>query len=137
MDMMLLLKASVLLTAALAGARLLRGAPAATRHRLWSAAFAALLALPLLAFVVPALHGRPCRLGRSPWVRRRDMPAANPRRTSACGAADANVLNSGTGGRLSWLSLRRPRATCRAHIARLSWPHWDRFCRVAAGTLPQ
>ena len=56
MDMMLLLKASVLLTAALAGARLLRGAPAATRHRLWSAAFAALLALPLLAFVVPALH---------------------------------------------------------------------------------
>lgn len=56
MDMMLLLKASVLLTAALAGARLLHRAPAATRHGLWSVAFAALLALPLLAFVVPALH---------------------------------------------------------------------------------
>ena len=56
MDLMLLLKASVLLTAALAGARLLRGAPAATRHALWSVAFAALLALPVLAFVVPALH---------------------------------------------------------------------------------
>ena len=53
MDLMLLLKASVLLMAAFAGARLLRRAPAATRHALWSVAFAALLALPVLASVVP------------------------------------------------------------------------------------
>jgi beta-lactamase regulating signal transducer with metallopeptidase domain/predicted nucleic acid-binding Zn-ribbon protein len=56
MDMMLLLKASVLLTAALAAAWLLRRSPAATRHALWSVAFAALLALPFLAPIVPSLQ---------------------------------------------------------------------------------
>ena len=53
---MLLLKASLLLSAALVAARLLRRAPAGVRHRLWSATFAALLALPLLAFALPAVY---------------------------------------------------------------------------------
>jgi beta-lactamase regulating signal transducer with metallopeptidase domain/predicted nucleic acid-binding Zn-ribbon protein len=53
---MLLLKASLLLSMTLLAARLLRRAPAAIRHRLWSFAFAALLTLPLLASVLPALH---------------------------------------------------------------------------------
>ena len=56
MDAMLLLKASLLLSVTLLAARLLRRAPAAARHRLWSLAFAALLALPLLAFALPALY---------------------------------------------------------------------------------
>ena len=55
MTVMLLLKASVLLGGALIAARILRRAPAATRHGLWSIAFAALLALPVLASVVPSL----------------------------------------------------------------------------------
>jgi beta-lactamase regulating signal transducer with metallopeptidase domain/predicted nucleic acid-binding Zn-ribbon protein len=55
MDMMLLVKASVLLGAALAAARILRRAPAATRHGLWSVAFTALLALPFLTSVLPSL----------------------------------------------------------------------------------
>jgi beta-lactamase regulating signal transducer with metallopeptidase domain/predicted nucleic acid-binding Zn-ribbon protein len=56
MGAMLLLKASLLLSATLVASRLLRRAPAATRHRLWTLAFAAILALPLLLIVVPALY---------------------------------------------------------------------------------
>jgi beta-lactamase regulating signal transducer with metallopeptidase domain len=56
MDALLLLKASVLLAATLLTARLLRRAPAASRHRLWTVAFAAVLALPLLAALLPALY---------------------------------------------------------------------------------
>lgn len=56
MDGILLLKASVLLSATLLAARLLRGAPAAMRHRLWSVAFAAALALPALGAALPALY---------------------------------------------------------------------------------
>ena len=56
MDGLLLLKASVLLAATLLTARLLRRAPAASRHRLWTVAFAAVLALPLLAASLPALY---------------------------------------------------------------------------------
>ena len=53
MDLVLVLKASLLLSAALAVARLQRRAPAVSRHRLWTIAFAALLALPLLAAGLP------------------------------------------------------------------------------------
>jgi beta-lactamase regulating signal transducer with metallopeptidase domain/predicted nucleic acid-binding Zn-ribbon protein len=56
MDMMLVLKASVLLGAVLTAARILRRAPAATRHGLWSVAFTALLALPFLSSVLPSLR---------------------------------------------------------------------------------
>ena len=62
MDAMLLVKASLLLSATLLAARLLRRAPAASRHRLWTLAFAAVLALPLL---VVAAAGRP-RAGAGP-----------------------------------------------------------------------
>ncbi len=55
MDPMLLLKATVVMGLALAAARLMGRAPAITRHRLWTIAFAALLALPLLAAALPAL----------------------------------------------------------------------------------
>lgn len=56
MDELLLLKASVLLAATLAAARLMRRAPASARHRLWSLAFAAMLALPILTSALPALY---------------------------------------------------------------------------------
>ena len=56
MDAMLLLKATLLLSATLLAARLLRRAPAASRHWLWTVAFAAVLALPLLAVALPALY---------------------------------------------------------------------------------
>jgi beta-lactamase regulating signal transducer with metallopeptidase domain len=52
----LLFKASLLLSATLLAARLLRRAPASARHRLWTLAFAAILTLPLLAALVPAIH---------------------------------------------------------------------------------
>lgn len=54
--LLFLLKASVLLAAALIAARAMRRAPAARRHGVWSAAFGALVALPLLALTMPALH---------------------------------------------------------------------------------
>ena len=55
MDTALLLKATVLLLGALFAGRLLRNSPAAARHRYWSAAFAALLLLPLLVLMLPAV----------------------------------------------------------------------------------
>ena len=56
MNPMLLLKASLVLSVALVAARLLRRAPAAVRHTLFSATFTALLVLPILAFSLPALY---------------------------------------------------------------------------------
>jgi hypothetical protein len=56
MDALLLVKASVLLAVTLAAAYLMRRAPAVSRHRLWTLAFAAVLALPLLAVAMPVLH---------------------------------------------------------------------------------
>jgi len=61
--LLMLGKASLLLSVALLVAPLLGRAPAATRHRLWTALFAAVLALPLLAMVLPALDV-PVRVGR-------------------------------------------------------------------------
>src|SRR5689334_7560941 len=52
---MLLLKASLLLATALVAARLLDRGSATARHGLWSAAFAALLALPVFGLVAPGL----------------------------------------------------------------------------------
>jgi beta-lactamase regulating signal transducer with metallopeptidase domain len=55
MSALLLVKASLLLSATLLAVFLLRRAPAVIRHRLWTMAFAALLALPLLPFALPAV----------------------------------------------------------------------------------
>jgi beta-lactamase regulating signal transducer with metallopeptidase domain len=52
---LLLLKASALLAVSLLAAHLLRRAPAVSRHRFWTGAFTALLALPLLVLALPAL----------------------------------------------------------------------------------
>ena len=56
MAILLLIKASILLAAALGLARLLWRTPAATRHGVWSLAFAALIALPVLAYGLPAIY---------------------------------------------------------------------------------
>jgi hypothetical protein len=50
------LKSTAVLGAAVLAAGLLRNRPAAIRHLVWSAAFAAILALPLLAISLPALR---------------------------------------------------------------------------------
>jgi TonB family protein len=50
------LKGTAVLVAAWMAAILLRGRSAATRHLVWTAAFAALLALPLLSLSLPALR---------------------------------------------------------------------------------
>jgi len=55
-DAMLLLKSSVLLAAALLATRLLRRASAVVHHRLWSFAFAGLIALPLAALAAPPIR---------------------------------------------------------------------------------
>jgi len=52
---LLLVKVSIVLAAALAAAWMARRTAARTRHRLWSSAFAAVLALPLLAVAMPGL----------------------------------------------------------------------------------
>jgi beta-lactamase regulating signal transducer with metallopeptidase domain len=56
MDAMLVLKGTIVLTLALLGERVLRRGPAATRHRFWSVAFAAILVLPLAASTLPSLR---------------------------------------------------------------------------------
>jgi hypothetical protein len=56
MGAMLLLKASLLLLTTLLAARVLRRAPAVSRHRLWTLAFVSVLALPILAVTLPALY---------------------------------------------------------------------------------
>ncbi len=53
--LLLLVKASVVLSATLAAAWLLRASAASARHALWSAAFVALLSMPLLSAAVPSL----------------------------------------------------------------------------------
>ena len=55
-DAMLLLKSSILLSAALLAAHLLRRASAVVHHRLWSFAFAGLIALPLAALTAPPIR---------------------------------------------------------------------------------
>jgi hypothetical protein len=50
------LKGTAVLVAAWMAAILLRGRSAAARHLVWTAAFAALLALPLLSLSLPALR---------------------------------------------------------------------------------
>src|SRR5687768_9301081 len=53
---LLIVKVSVVLAAALLAARVARRAPARARHGLWSVVFAAILILPLLASAVPVLR---------------------------------------------------------------------------------
>ena len=53
---LLLVKATLLLAIAFAAVRWERTSPAVRRHRVWSATFVALLALPLLALSLPGLH---------------------------------------------------------------------------------
>ena len=56
MGMMLLVKASVVLTVSLALARLLAASPAVARHRRWTLSFSCVLTLPLLGYVLPVLE---------------------------------------------------------------------------------
>src|SRR5688572_11653341 len=80
---MLLLKVSLLLAAVLVIARLMRRAPASAHHRLWSVAFAALLALPLLGAALPEVAIRmPAWAAASAAPAPRavvDLPVAPPR----------------------------------------------------------
>ena len=67
MGAMLLLKATLLLSVALLGGLLLHWTAAASRHRFWSFAFAALLALPVLGYALPVWYVRvPVRWQASP-----------------------------------------------------------------------
>lgn len=50
------IKATLILTAAILANRMLQSASAAVRHRVWCMSFIALLALPILAAVLPALR---------------------------------------------------------------------------------
>jgi beta-lactamase regulating signal transducer with metallopeptidase domain len=80
---LLVLKVSLLLGAALFAARVLRRAPAARRHGVWSAAFIALIALPLLAVTLPGW-----RVPVPAW------PAVPP----VASAAVASDITAGAGG---------------------------------------
>ena len=55
MTTLLLIRVSVLLALTLVGARLLRRGSASTRHTAWTVAFAALLTLPALPYVLPGV----------------------------------------------------------------------------------
>jgi len=87
--LLLLLKASVLLAAALFAAFALRQAPAARHHRLWSATFAAVLALPLLALAMPGL-----RVPLPAWPAPAAEGPATPREVAAAVSAAARELTS-------------------------------------------
>lgn len=56
MTALLLVRVSVLLAVALVGARLLRRKSASLRHAIWTMAFAAILVLPALPYVLPAIE---------------------------------------------------------------------------------
>ena len=56
MDAMLLVKVTLVLALTLGVSRLVRRAAAVARHRLWTVAFVSLVALPWLAFALPALY---------------------------------------------------------------------------------
>ena len=82
-------KASILLVLALVADRLLRRAPAHTRHAMWTATFVALLALPILSGVLPAL---PIPGLSSPFVGAAEAPGGEPVPATAAsvGAAGAS-----------------------------------------------
>ena len=86
--MLLLLKATVLLSATLLAARVWRRAPAVTRHRLWSLAFAAGLALPLLASALPVLYV-PVPAG---WAARQSPPETTDESRRVFTQSDASPL---------------------------------------------
>lgn len=75
MAAMLVLKVSLVLSAVLLGAWLLRHAPPTTRHRYWSAAFGAVLLLPLLVVTMPAVTV-PVPAG---WHAAASLPFGEPR----------------------------------------------------------
>jgi len=110
MTAMLLLKASLLLTLILIAASLLRRAPAVTRHRLWTLAFAAMIALPVLVLLLPALY-LPVPAG---W----GAPAAVRTGTSQLGASaksDDRVVSDGRENRGPLDSTTIPKGTVATH----------------------
>ena len=102
MSALLLVKASLLLSATLLAVFLLRRAPAVIRHRLWTLAFAALLALPLLPFALPAVDvPLPAWATLAPPPSVTATPAAIERRATDAPArprppADLALASSGT-----------------------------------------
>jgi beta-lactamase regulating signal transducer with metallopeptidase domain len=122
---MLLLKATLLWSMALAGAALLRNAHAVDRHRLWTIGFAAVLLLPVLTAILPSLDvpvpswaaartdhdgraGAPSTAAPNDAIKLTHLDAA----MAAPGDADSTPASSSTsdsipsGGTLSWPSLR-------------------------------
>ena len=94
MDATLLLKASVVLAASLAGARVLRRGPASLRHQYWTAAIAAVLLLPLLAVALPPLL-LPIPATRPAAVEARDSSAATPETPVAPQSVDSRTPAGG------------------------------------------
>src|SRR4051812_34811046 len=88
MTALLLVRVSLLLTIALAAGRLFRRASGRTRHAVWTAAFAAMLVLPALPYMLPALDvpvperwrsASPASSSNSEIVRATPLPVnANP-----------------------------------------------------------
>jgi HEAT repeat protein/beta-lactamase regulating signal transducer with metallopeptidase domain len=87
-----LTKGSIILVAALAGARLLRHRSAASRYALWAATFAALLLLPALTLSLPTLE--PPELGRRGPVEHGVMPLAAPAPMAAADTPMQGVLRT-------------------------------------------
>jgi beta-lactamase regulating signal transducer with metallopeptidase domain/predicted nucleic acid-binding Zn-ribbon protein len=99
MDTILLLKVSGLLGATLLAARLLCRAPAITRHRVWTVAFACLLALPLLTSTLPSLYvPAPAWLGTTMPLRTLPKTAAETASIARSPAVErSNDLGAGPG----------------------------------------
>jgi beta-lactamase regulating signal transducer with metallopeptidase domain len=137
----IVIKASVLLAAALGGARALRGAPAAARHALWSVTFAALIALPALDAAVPAVYV-PVPDG---WARARAVggasePPIGATRTSARTDADATTGAAGLAARApatrSSAAVRPVTAAgATVSIGTMAWLIWLTGAVAAAGAL--
>ena len=106
-----LVRGGLILTAAFAGATLLRRRSAAGRYAVWTAAFAGLCLLPALTLVLPVLE--PPAIGRaeSPAVRMAggSMAGAHPSASMAADGATLSDMRSAT--RSSVAAMRPPTAS--------------------------
>src|SRR5262245_5037176 len=142
---LIVIKASLLLGAALLGARTLRAMPAGTRHALWSATFAALLVLPVLDGAVPALQVPVPDAWAAPLS---EMPGLTARPAGVPSAAGPAVTNEPTEplpaatGQLSGSRREHASATPSQSpafewpsIAALAWTVWLGGALMASGAL--
>src|SRR6185436_12429422 len=109
MATLLLLRASVLLGLGLLAARLMRRAPGAARHQIWSTTFAVVLLMPLLAATLPTVRVPvPARWAPTPFT----APLTTEPRPSP--ALSTDDLRLGMPGATGAARVERPESSSRS-----------------------